>query len=138
MQVARVSDTMRAMMQPRQTLILVIDDEEDFRAILQHVLTKAGYRVVQASGGLEGLERFLEEKPDLVVVDLSMPDIDGFEVTRRIRSSTRGGDTPVVMSTVRSQLLTVSEGLSVGVTDYVLKPFETEDFLARVGRALRP
>lgn len=114
--------------------ILIVDDEEDFRAILRVVLERAGYRVLQGSNGAEGLERFAAEKPDLMIVDLSMPDMDGIEVTRRLRA--QGHKTPILMLTVRSQILTVSEGLASGVTDYILKPFDKDDLLERVQRGL--
>lgn len=114
--------------------ILVVDDEEDFRTILTHVLTRAGYDVVSAPNGTEGLERFAAEKPDALLLDLSMPDIDGMTVTKNIRAG--GSKTPILMLTVRSRILTVAECLASGVTDYVVKPFDTDDLLARLKRAL--
>lgn len=116
--------------------ILVVDDDADFRAILNHFLTRAGYHVDQADGGLEGLKRFDERPPDLVLLDLSMPDIDGLEVCRRLRATEKGRSTPVLMLTVRSQLASVSEGLEAGVNDYVLKPFEPKDLLRRIESVL--
>ncbi len=116
-------------------VILIVDDEEDFRAILKVVLERAGYTVFQAPNGTEGLKQFSSIRPDLLIVDLSMPDMDGIEVTRRIR--TQGSGVPILMLTVRSQILTVSEGLAAGVTDYVLKPFDKDDLLKRVERGLK-
>ena len=118
------------------TRILVVDDDADFRAILYHLLANAGYRVSQAANGTEGLERFAADRPDLVLLDISMPDIDGLEVCRRIRASEKSGRTPILLISVRSQLATVSEGLEAGATDYVLKPFEVDDLLSRIDKAL--
>ena len=116
--------------------VLIIDDDDDFRAILRHFLTGAGYSVADAPGGEAGLERFAADPPDLVLLDLSMPDIDGLEVCRRLRKTDAGKHVPVLMLTVRSQISTVSEGLEAGVNDYVLKPFEPEDLLKRIEKVL--
>lgn len=116
-------------------LILVIDDEDDFRAILGHILARAGYRVEIASGGASGLGKLRELRPSLVICDLSMPDMTGLEVVRQAREE--GDRTPVLMVTVRSQMSSVGEAMASGVDDYILKPFEPEDLLARVAQALR-
>jgi DNA-binding response OmpR family regulator len=121
---------------PSKARVLVIDDDDDFRAILRHFLTGAGYAVTEAPGGEEGLRRFGEDKPDLVLLDFSMPDINGLEVCRRLRASENGRSVPVLMLTVRSQISTVAEGLEAGVSDYVLKPFEPKDLLTRIQKAL--
>ena len=116
--------------------ILVVDDEEDYRLLLSRVLGKAGYAVVTAGSGAEGLARFAAERPDLVLLDANLPDADGFEVCRRLRAEPRG-DTPILFCTVRSSLRRVREGLKSGGNDYVLKPLLVEDLLARVQAALR-
>ena len=124
-------------MNPQDKLILIVDDDDDFRTILRHILLRVGYRVTEAANGTDGLDRFGREVPDLVLLDVSMPDMDGLEVCRRIRASKQRANTPVLMITVRSQLSSVAEGLQAGATDYVLKPFEPEDLVARVAKALR-
>ena len=118
-------------------LILVVDDEHDFRAITSHVLMRGGYEVVTAADGLEGLRRFKESDPDLVVLDGQLPDIDGFEVCRRLRATERGKTVPILMCTVRSALSTVAAGFEAGATGYVLKPFEMEELLDSVADALK-
>ena len=117
-------------------LILVVDDEHDFRVIVSHVLTTGGYEVVTAADGLEALKKFDESGPDLVVLDGNLPDIDGYEVCRRLRATPRGAKVPVLMCTVRSAVATVAAGFEAGVTGYVLKPFEMEELLDKVAAAL--
>jgi DNA-binding response OmpR family regulator len=118
-------------------LILVVDDEHDFRAIVSHVLERGGYEVVTAADGAEGLRRFAEHAPDLVVLDGHLPDIDGFEVCRRLRATPRGKNVPILLCTVRSALSTVAAGFEAGATGYVLKPFEMEELLESVAEALK-
>ncbi len=118
-------------------LILVVDDEHDFRVIVSHVLTTGGFNVVTAPDGLEALRVFAERKPDLVVLDGNLPDIDGLEVCRRLRATELGAKVPILMCTVRSALTTVSAGFEAGATGYVLKPFEMEELLEKVEAALQ-
>lgn len=117
-------------------LVLIIDDEHDFRAICAHVLDRGGYDTAAAEDGASGLATFEDRKPDLVVLDGNLPDLDGIEVCRRLRKLPGGDKVPVLMCTVRSAVVSISEGLAAGVTDYVLKPFEMEDLLERVAAAL--
>jgi DNA-binding response OmpR family regulator len=117
-------------------LVLVVDDEHDFRAICVHVLDRGGYDTATASDGASGLAEFAKSKPDLVVLDGNLPDMDGIEVCRRLRKLPGGQKIPVIMCTVRSAVVAIKEGLDAGITDYVLKPFEMEDLLQRVAAAL--
>ena len=114
--------------------ILVVDDEEDYRALHAHILTRAGHEVVTADGGEAGLAAFERERPALVILDAQMPDLEGYEVCRRLRAA--GHKTPVLFCTVRSAVARVAEGLRAGGSDYVVKPFSPEDLLARVKDAL--
>lgn len=116
--------------------ILVIEDEPDFRSILQHILSQEGYDVVTASNGEKGLQLFAGEAPDLVLLDGHLPDMDGFDVCRRIRSNGPRPRTPVIMCTVRSEVAPVADGLASGATDYVIKPFEVKDLISRVAAVL--
>ena len=114
--------------------ILVVDDEEDYRALHAHILTRAGHEVVVADGGEAGLAAFERERPALVILDAQMPDLEGYEVCRRLRAA--GHKTPVLFCTVRSAVARVAEGLRAGGNDYVVKPFAPDDLLARVKEAL--
>lgn len=118
-------------------LILVVDDEHDFRAIVSHVLQRGGYDVETAEDGLGALAKFAECEPDLVVLDGNLPDLDGFEVCRRLRATDAGKKVPILMCTVRSALTTVSAGFEAGADGYVLKPFEMEELLDSVASALK-
>ena len=120
----------------KRPLVLIVDDEHDFRAICAHVLDRGGYDTATAGDGTAGLAAFVERKPDLVVLDGNLPDMDGIEVCRRLRKLPGGAKLPVLMCTVRSAVVSIQEGLDAGVTDYVLKPFEMDDLLERVAGAL--
>lgn len=117
-------------------LVLVVDDESDFREISSFLLEKLGYRVASAKDGAEALEAFERLSPDLVILDGHLPDLDGLEVCRRLKSLPRGPVTPVLLCTVRSSMENVSDALKAGAVDYLLKPFDADDFANRVERAL--
>lgn len=116
--------------------ILVVEDEEDFRALLSGLLSKEGYAVATAENGEEGIAAYKREAPDLVILDVQLPDMEGFEICRRIRAEGPNSQVPVLFCTIRSAVAPVAEGLKAGATDYVIKPFETKDMLARVKKAL--
>lgn len=118
--------------------LLVVDDEKDFRAIISRILERAGYDVATAADGLSALETFAADPPDLVLLDGHLPDIDGFEVCRRLRKTAAGRTVPVILCTVRSAISNVSEGLGAGATGYLLKPFDPQELLAAVKAALEP
>jgi DNA-binding response OmpR family regulator len=114
--------------------ILVIDDDEDVRVLVREMLERADFAVIDADGGLEGLRRFHEAQPDLVVLDVGMPVVDGWRVLDNIRVAS---DVPVLMLTVRSRELEIVRGLRLGADDYVSKPFGRQELLARVEALLR-
>ncbi|MDH5373269.1 MAG: response regulator transcription factor [Acidimicrobiia bacterium] len=114
--------------------ILIIDDERDLRTMLSSYLAADGFEVLQAEDGEGGLESALNKKPDLVVLDVGLPGIDGFEVLRRLRSSSA---VPVIMLTARTEELDRVVGLTVGADDYVLKPFSPRELVARIAAVLR-
>jgi DNA-binding response OmpR family regulator len=124
-------------MKAKSTKILVVDDEPDFLAIVAHILKEKGYQVVTAPNGEDGLKAYAEEAPDLVILDGNLPDMDGFEICRRIRSRGPRPKTPILLCTVRSEVAPVAEGLGSGADDYILKPFEVSDLLSRVENALK-
>jgi len=117
-------------------LAMVVDDDPDFRRILQVILEQAGYRVAEASNGREALELFPALCPDVMLVDVNMPIMDGLELCRRIRSLKQGRTTPFLLITVRSRIDVLKEGVDSGASDYILKPFGPEDLLSRVARAI--
>jgi DNA-binding response OmpR family regulator len=114
--------------------ILVVDDERNIVDLLRLYLEKEGFAVVAAGDGEEGLALHQRHDPDLVVLDLMLPKVDGFEVCREIR---RRGDTPILMLTARSDDIDAIIGLELGADDYVTKPFHPRALVARVKAILR-
>jgi two-component system response regulator MprA len=117
------------------TRILVVDDDAKIRTVVRRGLAYEGYRVVEAATGEEGLEKAREHLPDLVILDVMMPGMDGLEVTRRLRSS--GDEIAILMLTARDEVKDRVEGLENGADDYLVKPFSFEELLARVHALLR-
>ena len=117
------------------TRILVVDDDAKIRAVVRRGLSYEGYRVVEAASGEEGLAKAREHLPDLVVLDIMLPGIDGLEVTRRLRAA--GDETAILMLTARDEVRDRVEGLETGADDYLVKPFSFEELLARVHALLR-
>jgi two-component system response regulator MtrA len=114
--------------------ILVVEDDASIREVTAIGLTAAGFGVVTAPDGVEALERFHGEPFDLVLLDVMLPRLDGYEVCRQIR---RTSTVPIVMLTARSEAIDVVVGLEAGADDYVRKPFELPELIARVRAALR-
>jgi DNA-binding response OmpR family regulator len=115
--------------------ILIVEDELPMRTALQDVLQGEGYRVLTASDGAVGLERVLSEKPDLVLLDVMMPRMDGYSVCAELRRLSIS--LPILMLTAKGQIDDRVQGLDVGADDYLVKPFSTEELLARVRALLR-
>src|SRR5581483_9761557 len=115
-------------------LILVVDDDPRIAASLRRTLVYEGYDVALAADGAAALDRAREQPPDLVVLDLMLPQVDGFEVCRRLRGE---GDVPILMLTAREATADRVRGLDSGADDYLVKPFEYEELLARVRALLR-
>jgi DNA-binding response OmpR family regulator len=115
--------------------ILIVEDELPMRTALHDVLAREGYRVLTAADGESGLKRALEEKPDLVLLDIMMPRLDGFAVCAELRRLSN--PVPILMLTAKGQVEDRVQGLDVGADDYLVKPFSTEELLARVRALLR-
>ena len=114
--------------------ILLVEDDPSIREVMALGLRAAGFAVETAADGLEGVERWRHDRPDLVLLDVMLPRLDGLEVCRAIR---REATTPVVMLTARADTIDVVVGLESGADDYVRKPFEMPELVARVRAALR-
>ncbi len=114
--------------------ILVVDDEESIQKLLTYPLERDGYRVVQARDGEEALARFREEQPDLVLLDLALPKLDGLEVCRRIRAES---SVPILMLTARDDEIDKVLGLEIGADDYITKPFSIRELRSRIRAAMR-
>ncbi|MDX6455267.1 MAG: hypothetical protein QOD48_1374, partial [Gaiellaceae bacterium] len=114
--------------------LLVVDDDEDIRVLVATLLERTGANVRQAPNGREGLREFHAWRPDLVVLDVNMPELDGWAVLERIRDMS---DVPVLMLTARGEELERVRGLQAGADDYLVKPFGKQELVARVQALLR-
>ena len=128
-------DTLGSMSKPIEASIVVVDDEPSIRELLVASLHFAGFEVNTAASGSEAIEVIEKVQPDLIVLDVMLPDIDGFTVTRRIRQE--GINAPVLFLTARDDTQDKIMGLTVGGDDYVTKPFSLEEVVARIRAILR-
>ena len=117
--------------------VLVIEDEEDIRDLLSYNLQTGGYQVKSVENGQLGLVAFDEFSPDVVLLDLMLPDVSGTEVCRRIRSRTDGSQPAIIMLTAKGEEIDRVVGFEVGADDYVVKPFSVRELLLRVNAVLR-
>jgi len=115
--------------------ILVVDDDPRITDLVRRILAYEGYSVAIASSGNDALTRTLEHPPDLIVLDIMLPGLDGLEVARRLRAA--GDNVPILMLTARDAVTDRVEGLETGADDYLVKPFAPEELLARVKALLR-
>lgn len=118
----------------RKPLVLVIEDEKEIARFIELELGAEGYTTDVAYDGVTGLSKFREVSPDLVVLDLMLPVLDGLEVARRIRKTS---NTPIIILTAKDGIQDKVEGLDAGADDYLIKPFSIEELLARVRAHLR-
>jgi two-component system OmpR family response regulator len=122
-------------MQLEQQLVLVVDDEVAVADLLEDALTIGGYQTLRATNGMEALRLVREKSPDLLLLDINMPLMNGFEVLERLRG--RGNDTPVLFLTARDDRDDELHGLRLGADDYVTKPFGVDELILRVQAVLR-
>src|SRR5947209_8767112 len=115
--------------------VLIIEDELPMRTALQDCLASEGYRVLGAADGERGLAHALQDKPDLILLDIMMPRLDGYSLCAELRR--RGNAVPILMLTAKGQVEDRVHGLDVGADDYLVKPFSTDELLARVRALLR-
>ena len=114
--------------------ILIVDDEKNIADIIAFNLKKEGYQVIKAADGEEGVKMAMEENPDLILLDIMMPKMDGYEACKKIREKK---NTPIIMPTARAEELDKVLGLELGADDYVTKPFGVRELMARVKANLR-
>src|SRR5437868_13264840 len=115
--------------------ILILEDETPMRTALKDVVEAEGYRAITAADGESGLKRAMEEKPDLILLDVMMPRLDGYEVCAELRRL--ANPVPILMLTAKGQVEDRVSGLDAGADDYLVKPFSTEELLARVRALVR-
>jgi DNA-binding response OmpR family regulator len=117
-------------------LVLVADDDTDVRELVVFRLERAGYRVVTAQDGKEALDLAIERRPDVCLLDVMMPHLDGYEVTEQLREHEELAAVPVVLLTASVQPAAVTKGFESGADDYIKKPFSPQELLTRVEAAL--
>ena len=117
--------------------IMAVDDEEDTRLLVSACLEQAGFEVELASGGKEALSRVGEFRPDLMLLDIAMPEMDGFEVCRRLRAVPATANLPVILLTAKSSQEYVKKAVALKINGYVVKPFEPKALLDRIRKTLR-
>jgi len=117
--------------------VLVIEDSSDIADLIRHFLEKAGHAVTCIASGSEGLRHARAERPDLVVLDLMLPGLDGLHVCQALRTDALTGSLPIIMLTARGEEADRIRGLELGADDYVTKPFSPKELVARVGALLR-
>jgi DNA-binding response OmpR family regulator len=114
--------------------ILIIEDEPEFAALIELWMARSGYRVITARSGPDGLRRFYDERPDLIILDVALPGLDGWQLIERFREFSR---VPILMVTARGSEAEKVRGLKLGADDYVTKPLSLPELVARVEAALR-
>lgn len=125
------------MSSPSAKKILIVEDEKDILQLVKLYLEKEGYRTVTASTGSEGLAQVRSEKPDLLVLDLMLPEIDGLEICKRLRSAPDTAMLPIIMLTAKAEESDTIIGLELGADDYVTKPFSPKTLVARIKALFR-
>ncbi len=120
----------------RPPTVLVADDEPDVRELVAYRLSRSGYEVLEACDGQEALRLAIERQPDLAVLDVMMPKLDGYELTRGLRAEEATKRMPVILLTARAQEADISRGFEAGADDYLRKPFNPDELVARVRAVL--
>ena len=118
--------------------ILIVDDEPDFAEMIKMRLEANGYDIAVAYDGEEGIERAVRDKPDMILLDVMMPGMDGFEVLRHLKRRAETRDTPVVMLTAKGESKSMFDGQELGCADYLIKPCDSKELLAVVNRHVTP
>ncbi len=117
--------------------VFVVEDEEDILDLIRHHLTREGYAVSTAANGMDAVKAILRKPPDLVLLDLMLPGLDGLEVCRMLKKEGKTAEVPILMVTAKDEESDVVAGLELGADDYIVKPFRMKELIARVRTALR-
>jgi two-component system alkaline phosphatase synthesis response regulator PhoP len=117
--------------------VLVVDDEENIRELVKYNLEREGYRVTTVGSGEEALQQVVSNQPDLIILDLMLPGIDGLDVCRKLKNNSKTTHIPIVMLTVKGEESDIVIGLELGADDYIAKPFSPKVLLARIKAVLR-
>jgi DNA-binding response OmpR family regulator len=121
-----------------RTKVLIVDDDPDIVFIMRAFLNREGLDVVDAADGLEGMKKILEESPDVVVLDVMMPGMDGYQVCERIKRGESDSDLPIIFLSAKTGQADIDRGYAAGADDYLTKPFQPMDLLESIGRLTLP
>ena len=122
---------------PQATTILIVDDQPDNRDMLAELLSSEGYRIVQAASGMEAMDQIAKETPQLILLDVSMPDMDGYAVASLLKADPKTSGIPIIMVTAHTGRGARVVGLHTGVEDYMTKPVDAPELLLKVRNLLR-
>ena len=117
--------------------VLIVEDEEDIQTLLIYNLSKAGFVPIAVESGEEGLQIALEKRPDVIVLDLMLPGMDGLSVCRALKSNDKTSDIPIIIASARGEESDIITGLEMGADDYITKPFSPKVLIARIKALLR-
>jgi len=117
--------------------ILVAEDERDILELISFSLRYGGFEVIEALNGVEALEKTFSEQPDLVLLDVRMPKMSGFEVCRKLKNDERTKDIPVVFISAKGQEAEIKQGLALGAEEYIVKPFAPDELIRRMKAVLK-
>ena len=126
------------MPQANSTVILLVDDSEVSNFLMQSILEEKGYTTLTVSNGKAALEILKKKHPDLIILDIMMPEMNGFGVLESVKKYEETAMIPVIILTARNNLRDQEKAISMGAADYVIKPIDIDDVLSRVGRILNP
>jgi DNA-binding response OmpR family regulator len=116
---------------------MIIDDEETFLKLVKNILEPEGFEVSTAYEGREGIEKMRKNLPDLLLLDINLPEVDGFQICQQIRKDPQLRELPIIMLTIRDKPEDEIRGLNIGSDDYLSKPFHPEDLITRINMVLR-
>ncbi len=124
-------------MVPKQDFILVVDDSSVNNLLMQNILEEEGYTILTVESGKEALSMIRQKSPVLVILDIMMPDLDGFEVLENLKTENKTMNIPVMMLTARNNSRDKQKALALGALDYIIKPIDIPDVIARIKRILK-
>ena len=116
--------------------ILLVEDEESVRQMVSRMLEKSGYAISEAVDGLDGLRKVDAQRPDLIIADVMMPNLDGLTLTKALKTNRETKGIPIIFLTAKGDTRSMIEGINVGAKFYLTKPFQMDDLLAKVGKVL--
>ncbi|MBM3206474.1 MAG: response regulator [Candidatus Staskawiczbacteria bacterium] len=118
--------------------ILIVEDDQFFRELLKKKLTSVGFSIIEASNGEDGIEKVKSKKPDLIILDLLLPNIDGFEVLSKVKTSSDTSSTPVIIVSNLGQQEDIEKGMKLGANDYLIKSqFDIESIVSKINNILK-